>query len=83
MLSFSTGNRRADAKNRFQMPPGMKMANFADAEPEMECGEADNDSWLLEYTQSLFDASISWKDIAWLRSITDLKIILKGIVTGK
>ncbi|OQR70214.1 hydroxyacid oxidase 1-like [Tropilaelaps mercedesae] len=78
------GNRRADARNRFEMPSGLTLANFDDLnEPEMAAGQAKQDSWLLEYTQSLFDASISWKDIAWLRSITSLKIVLKGIVTAE
>src|SRR6185503_8785169 len=28
------------------------------------------------------DASFSWKDLAWLRSITSLPLVLKGIVRG-
>lgn len=28
-----------------------------------------------------FDAAFAWKDIAWLRSITDLPIVLKGVQT--
>jgi 4-hydroxymandelate oxidase len=29
---------------------------------------------------SLFDASLTWKDVAWLRSITRLPILVKGIL---
>ncbi|XP_028967586.1 hydroxyacid oxidase 1 [Galendromus occidentalis] len=74
------GNRRADARNKFEMPPGLKLANFEDS---MAGGIAEKGSWLLEYSQSLFDPSVSWQDIDWLRKITKLKIVLKGIVTGK
>lgn len=65
------------------MPPGLSLRNFAGVRPEMAYGQAEESSWLLEYTQSLFDDSVSWKDIAWLREITHMKIILKGIVTGE
>lgn len=33
------------------------------------------------YTGS--DAAVTWADVAWLRSVTDLPIILKGIVTAE
>ncbi|KAJ7951478.1 Peroxisomal (S)-2-hydroxy-acid oxidase [Quillaja saponaria] len=30
----------------------------------------------------IFDASLNWEDLAWLRSITNLPILIKGILTG-
>ena len=39
-------------------------------------------SGLNEYASSLFDPSLTWKDIDWLRSITKLPIVIKGILTG-
>jgi len=38
---------------------------------------------LLDYISSLLDPTISWNDIDWLRSITSLPIILKGIMNPK
>eukprot|EP00164_Ancoracysta_twista_P002679 GFYU01003563.1.p1 GENE.GFYU01003563.1~~GFYU01003563.1.p1 ORF type:complete len:498 (+),score=153.23 GFYU01003563.1:29-1495(+) len=32
---------------------------------------------------SFIDPSLSWKDIAWLRSITNMEIILKGVQCGE
>jgi (S)-2-hydroxy-acid oxidase len=32
---------------------------------------------------SLFDASITWKDVAWLRSITKLPLVVKGILCAE
>ncbi|CAI0473126.1 unnamed protein product [Linum tenue] len=33
------------------------------------------------YANSTFDPTLSWKDVAWLKSITSLPILLKGILT--
>lgn len=38
---------------------------------------------LTGYLSSLLDPTINWNDIAWLRSITSLPIILKGIMNPK
>ncbi|AZI44460.1 alpha-hydroxy-acid oxidizing protein (plasmid) [Deinococcus psychrotolerans] len=35
----------------------------------------------LQYFVSLLDTSLNWKDLAWLRGLTDLPIVLKGILT--
>ena len=32
---------------------------------------------------SLIDKALTWKDIAWLRSVTSLKIVVKGIMTAE
>lgn len=40
-------------------------------------------SGLNNYVEGLFDASLQWKDIQWLRSITTLPIVLKGILTAE
>jgi len=34
------------------------------------------------YVNSLYDQTLNWEDIKWLRSITSLPIVLKGIVRG-
>jgi 4-hydroxymandelate oxidase len=38
------------------------------------------DSGLAAYVAAMLDPSLSWKDLAWLRSVTKLPILLKGIV---
>lgn len=40
------------------------------------------DSGLAAYVSSLIDPTLSWKDFEWLKSITDLPILVKGILTG-
>ena len=36
-------------------------------------------SGINEYVASLFDQSLTWKDVEWLKSITTLPIIVKGM----
>lgn len=39
-------------------------------------------SGLAVYVANAIDASISWKDIRWLRRLTSLPIVVKGILRG-
>ena len=39
-------------------------------------------SGINEYVSSLFDQSLTWKDVAWLKSITNLPIIIKGVLSA-
>ncbi|OMO70581.1 FMN-dependent dehydrogenase [Corchorus capsularis] len=41
----------------------------------------DDGSNLEAFAKDTFDASLSWKDIGWLRSITNLPVLIKGVVT--
>ena len=41
------------------------------------------ESGLNEYATSLFDPSLTWKDVDWLKTVTKLPIIVKGILTGR
>ncbi|XP_028752173.1 peroxisomal (S)-2-hydroxy-acid oxidase GLO4 isoform X1 [Neltuma alba] len=45
--------------------------------------ESDNGSGLEAYANQTLDASLQWKDIAWLKSITNLPILIKGVLTGE
>jgi 4-hydroxymandelate oxidase len=75
------GNRERDARNAFRLPDGMEMANFTGR------GEATMPSSTGSGLQALiagsFDASLDWSALEWLRSITDLPIIVKGIITAE
>ncbi|XP_074333486.1 glycolate oxidase-like isoform X2 [Apium graveolens] len=75
------GRREADFKNRFNMPPHLTLKNFEG----MDIGKFDKnaDSGLTKYVAGLVDRSLSWKDIAWLKTITHLPILVKGVVTAE
>ena len=38
-------------------------------------------SGINEYVSSLFDQSLTWKDVKWLKSITTLPIVIKGVLS--
>ncbi|NXW53430.1 HAOX2 oxidase, partial [Eurystomus gularis] len=67
-----TGKRRDDVRNGFRLPPHMKLKNLEGAFEVCKM----NPSF-----HSLLDPSVTWNDIYWLRSLTDLPIIIKGILT--
>ncbi len=72
------GERERDARNRFRLPDGLRMSNlFADKEdfPADVAG-----SGLAAYVASMFDASLSWADLEWVRSVSRLPLLIKGIV---
>jgi 4-hydroxymandelate oxidase len=81
MLTVDTpewGRRERDVRNCFHLPPGLSAINLI---PSNECGEVIGQSgagmgqaftWML-------DASVTWKDVDWLASITKLPVLLKGI----
>jgi 4-hydroxymandelate oxidase len=73
------GRRERDVRNRFRLPPGLAVANML-AEGYGEVPAAAADSGLAAYVSDLLDPSLSWRDVAWLRSITRLPLLVKGIV---
>ena len=78
------GRRLADARNRFDLPPRLSLANFSDtsAQSALVTGR-EADSGLHQYTVALIDPCLTWDKIDWLRGITKLPILLKGILTAE
>jgi 4-hydroxymandelate oxidase len=84
------GRRERDVRNRFHLPPGLRVENMTAAgygdvlEPDAAAGggaPAERlESGLATYVASKLDPALSWKDVAWLRSITKLPVIVKGLV---
>jgi 4-hydroxymandelate oxidase len=76
------GRREKDERNAFRLPPGLGIANVRpaglDGMPASEHGSA-----FAKYVTELLDPAVTWRDIAWLRSITSLPIVLKGILTAE
>ncbi|OCT79256.1 hypothetical protein XELAEV_18026066mg [Xenopus laevis] len=75
------GRRLADVRNKFQLPPHLRMKNFDTEELAFSSKQGfGENSGLAVYVAQAIDASINWNDIDWLRGITSLPIIVKGIV---
>jgi 4-hydroxymandelate oxidase len=72
------GRRIADERSGFCLPRGLAMQNLIEAVAE----PSDSASMLNSYVASRHDASFTWRDLDWLRSISPLPLVLKGIVRG-
>ncbi len=73
------GTRERDVKNRFTLPANLGVENMIPA-GYAELKKPEADSGLAAYVAELLDPALSWKDVAWLRSITKLPLVIKGIV---
>jgi 4-hydroxymandelate oxidase len=73
------GRREADIRNCFALPDGLSIKNLEGA--GHGCLASDGvDSGPALYTRYLFDPDLSWRDVEWLRSLTKLPVLVKGIV---
>lgn len=74
------GRREADIKNNKlcrMIAPQLK--NFEGLlSTEVDKDEGSN---VEAFARETFDASLCWKDLGWLRSITNLPILIKGVLT--
>ena len=85
------GRRLKDARNKFNLPPYLTLANFnapqsgkdADSKAATELVVQSHDSGLHQYTRDLIDPSLDWEKIDWACRQTRLPVILKGILTAQ
>jgi 4-hydroxymandelate oxidase len=70
------GRRLHSLRNGFALPPGLVMANLQESGGPSIKGE----SALARHIAERHDATFSWRDLEWLRSLSDLPIVLKGVV---
>jgi len=72
------GTREADVRNKFALPSHLQVANFIKIGGKHAHGV--NTIGLAKYTKEIFDTNITWEDVAWLKSITKLPIVVKGVL---
>ncbi|KAG5248790.1 hypothetical protein OIU76_004522 [Salix suchowensis] len=70
------GRKEADIKNKMNLPQLKNLEGLISIEVFSDKG-----SNTKPYTNEIFDSSFCWRDIAWLKSITNLPILIKGILT--
>ena len=76
------GLRDRDQRNRFVLPAGVELANLADLGAGVKLPHTSG-SGLFAWVAELQDASVTWEDIPWLRSLSPLPIVLKGVLTAE
>jgi isopentenyl diphosphate isomerase/L-lactate dehydrogenase-like FMN-dependent dehydrogenase len=71
------GRRLADERNGFRLPPELTMANMVDTTLTSQPGEG---SALEHYFSARHDASFTWRDLEWLRGLSPLPLVVKGVL---
>jgi len=69
------GRRLRDERNGFTLPDGLTMANLETDQADHASG-----SLLANYMKNRHDTSLTWDGLAWVRSLSHLPLIVKGIV---
>ncbi len=70
------GKRERDIRNRFMLPEGTQMGNLMSGLDSLPLSAG---SGLSAYVNAMFKLDLSWTDVQWLRSVTDLPILVKGV----
>ncbi|PHT47284.1 Peroxisomal (S)-2-hydroxy-acid oxidase GLO4 [Capsicum baccatum] len=70
------GRKEADIRNKMIAPPFRNFEGLISTELASDKG-----SNVEAYAAETLDPSFCWKDIAWLKSITKLPILIKGVLT--
>jgi L-lactate dehydrogenase (cytochrome) len=88
------GNRRRDVRNGLVVPPEITMRtvldgamhphwwiNFLTTEPLVFATLTSTGGTIMDHADTIFDASLDFDDLDWLRSVWDGPIVVKGIQT--
>lgn len=76
------GRRERDIRLGFTLPKDLTIANAAVAGMEVVPDASEEASGLMLHFRSLHDAALVPTDIAWVRDVSGLPVIVKGIVRG-
>jgi 4-hydroxymandelate oxidase len=74
------GQRERDRRNALRMPAHLQLGNFpATHSTSHHQGEASG-SALAQYIASQWDPGLTWRDVEWLRSISPMPVLVKGVL---
>ncbi|KAI9243356.1 FMN-dependent dehydrogenase-domain-containing protein [Phascolomyces articulosus] len=71
-----------DAPQLGRREKDMRVKYSDEAPEEMEQKDVNRNEGAARYISTFIDPSLSWKDLPWLKSITNMPIILKGVQTS-
>jgi 4-hydroxymandelate oxidase len=75
------GSRERDTRNRFRLPDHITIRNLETA-GALDRARWNTESSFFEYVHAHWEASLTWEAVSWLRSLTALPILLKGVLTA-
>ena len=76
------GRRERDIRSSFTLPSHLTIANAADAGMAVVPEASAEASGLMLHFRTLHDAALVPRDVAWVREVSGLPVIVKGIVRG-
>ena len=76
------GQRERDRRNRLRMPVHLGLDNFSSAHADIHKRTDSAGSALAAYIAAQWDPGLTWADVDWLRSISPLPVVVKGILTA-
>jgi 4-hydroxymandelate oxidase len=75
------GRREADLRHGFQLPSSLSLGNLAGADaPIVSRPAPTGGSSLAAQFTAAADPSVTWRDLAWLRGLSPLPLVLKGVL---
>lgn len=74
------GIRERDARSGFKLPAGMPPANFHPGDPALAAPAPPGSASLRTQSLAHLDASLTWDVLEYLRGLTRMPIVLKGIM---
>ena len=67
--------KKTDFRNSLSLPDGVTIANFPDDHTGMALKSK------IDIVNGLIEPCLGWKDVDWLKSVTKLPIVLKGVLS--
>jgi len=77
------GKRDRDMRNNFQLPAHVQIKNLLGKGGSATFPDGETGSGLAAYINNEFDSSFTWKDIEWLCSLTELPVVIKGVMCAE
>ncbi|MFJ8677102.1 alpha-hydroxy acid oxidase [Streptomyces sp. NPDC093589] len=75
--------RERDLRNGFSLPSHIRPVNLDDGHRDGLHTARSGSSTLAEHAERHHDDAFTWDDLAWLRSLTALPLVLKGVLTAQ
>ncbi len=74
------GQRERDRRNSLRMPAHLELANFPASHTEHHHHGSGTGSALAQYIAAQWDPGLTWADVEWLRSISPMPVVVKGVL---
>jgi 4-hydroxymandelate oxidase len=74
------GQRERDRRNALRMPAHLRLGNFPETHTTSHHTGDASGSALAQYIAAQWDPGLTWTDVEWLRSISPLPVVVKGVL---